>query len=141
MRKNVATVNVKASCVEASKIMMEKGFAFLIALEKANPVGIVTESDLVFKVMAKEREPSKVKVSEVMSTPLVSMDPDATVQEAVEAMVKHKVRRLPVIRENTIYGVFGARDLVRHFNEYMDKILKDLFGAASLFPLGGSEVG
>jgi CBS domain-containing protein len=140
MRRNVATVGVEASVVEASKIMMERGLAFLIATEKAKPVGIVTESDLVFKVMAKEREPSKVKVSEVMSAPLVYVGPDATVQEAVEAMVKHKVRRLPVVRENTIYGVFTARDLVRHFNEYMDKVLRDVFGAASLFPLGGAEV-
>jgi CBS domain-containing protein len=66
--------------------------------------------------------------------------PDATVQEAVEAMAKHKVRRLPVVRENTVYGVFTARDLVRHFNEYMDRVLKDLFGAAPLLPLSDAEL-
>jgi len=69
MEKNIATVDVGASAVEVSKLMLEKGVGYLIVLEKDQSIGIVTEQDLVWKVMAKERDPSKVKVSESMSAP------------------------------------------------------------------------
>lgn len=135
MRKDVPTVDVGASAVEASKIMMEKRLGYLIVLEKAQPTGIVTESDLVQKVMAKEKEPSKVKVSEVMSVPLITVDPDATVEDAVRTMAENRIRRLPVVRDNAICGAFTARDLAKHFNKYEDRVLRDIIRSASLFPL------
>jgi CBS domain-containing protein len=135
MTKHIATVDVSASALESSMIMA-RDFAFVIALEKTKPTGIITHGDLVLKVMAKERDPSKVKVSEVMSSPLVTVGPDATVREAVEIMAKRRIRRLPVIHDNTLEGVFTTLNFIRHFNDYEDKVLRDILRTVSMYPLG-----
>jgi CBS domain-containing protein len=126
MNRNVATVNVDASVVQVSKIMAEKHSGYLIALDKTQSVGIVIENDLVVKVMAKEREPSNIRVSEVMSTPLITVDPDTTVQEAARTMAKHGIRRLPVVRDNRIQWIFTTRDLTKHLNKFLDGVLRDI---------------
>jgi CBS domain-containing protein len=126
MRRDLATADVEASASEASKIMLEKDIGYLIVLDKAQPIGIVTVRDLVMKVMAKGRDPLTVKISEIMSSPLVTIDPDATIEDAVETMVKHGVRSLAVVRDSILYGTFGARDLARHFKEYEKKVTRDI---------------
>jgi CBS domain-containing protein len=77
MRRDIVTVDAEASAAVASKIMMENSVGSLIVLENDPPAGIVTEWDLLPNIMAEEREPSKVKVSEAMSTLLVTIDPDS----------------------------------------------------------------
>jgi len=133
MNKSVRTVDMEASVAEASRIMMERRIGYLIALENTRPVGIVTGCDLVVRVMARERDPSKIRVSEVMSTPLVVLDPDTTVEDAARTMAKHGKRRLPVVRGDRLYGVFSAWDLAKHFNEYEDRVARDIVGSMPLF--------
>jgi CBS domain-containing protein len=133
MSKEIATVEVGASAAEAPKLMAGKRVGYLIALDKAQPVGIVTERDLVMKVMAKDKDPSKVKISEIMSAPLITIDLDATVEEAVKTMAKHGIRRLPVVRDNVIYGVFTTRDLTKHFSEYEDRVTRDIISAQAFY--------
>ena len=135
MIKEIATIDVENSAAEASKMMLDKVVGYLIVLENGQPAGIVTEKDLVLKVMAKEKEPSKVKASEIMSTPLITIDPDATVEDAVKTMVQHGIRRLPVVRDSIIYGMFTSRDLAKHFNEYEDRITKDIIRSMSMVSL------
>ena len=65
---------------------------------------MITERDLVQKVMAGEMDPSKVKVSEVMSTPLITVDPDATLEDGVNLMAKHGIQGLPVVRMASYTG-------------------------------------
>ncbi|MEM0211904.1 MAG: CBS domain-containing protein [Candidatus Methanomethylicia archaeon] len=135
MRREFFTIDVEATALEASKLMLDKNIGYLIVLEKGRPIGIVSERDLVFKVMALEKEPSKVKVSEIMSKPLITVDPDATLDEVVEIMVKHDLRRIPVVKDGIIYGMFSTRDLARHFKEYEDRILKDIIKVLSRFSI------
>jgi CBS domain-containing protein len=133
MRKDIVTADDGVSALEASKLMAEKGIGYLIVLKKAQPVGIVTERDIVHKVIAKEKAPSKVKVSECMSSPLITIDPDASIEDAVNTMVKNGVRRLPVVKGTIIYGIFTSRDLAKHFNEYEDSLTRDIIkGCAGL---------
>ena len=126
MRKDISTISTEASATEASKTMSASKVGYLITLEKGRPAGIVTERDLVLKVMAEERDPKRAKVSECMSSPLVTIDPDSHIEEAVEMMKKHGFRRLPVVKNNIIYGIFTARDLVEHFEEFEYKLTSDL---------------
>ena len=126
MRKDISTISTEASATEASKTMSAGKVGYLITLEKGRPAGIVTERDLVLKVMAEERDPKRAKVSECMSSPLVTIDPDSHIEEAVELMKKHGFRRLPVVKNDIIYGIFTARDLVDHFEEFEYKLTSDL---------------
>jgi len=133
MGHDIVTVDVGESVLAASKLMDEKGIGYVIVLEKSKPTGIVTERDLVMKVMAKEQDPSTVKASKVMSTPLITVDPNANIETAVSIMAKHRIRRLPVVRENVIYGVFTTRDLTKYFGRYLDRVTRDLIGAQPIF--------
>lgn len=134
MHTPLLTVDVGSSALAVSKLMAEKGTGYAVVLEKTRPVGMVTEKDLVIKVMSGEKDPSKVRIADIMSTPLITVDMSATLEEAVNAMAKNRIRRLPVIKDNVIYGVFTTRDLTRHFSEYSDRITKDLIRACALYP-------
>lgn len=126
MSKNIVTVDGTISAFAAAKVMLEKDVDYLIVLEKAQPAGIVTERDLVLKVMAKGENPSRTKINECMSAPIVTIDPDAKIEEAVRTMAQHGIRRLPVVRETIIYGVFTSQDLAKNFDKYEDKLAKDI---------------
>lgn len=127
MNKNFASIDSKASILETSKKMVEENMGYLIVLKRGMPAGIATEKDLIVKVMAAGKDPKDVEVSQVMSSPLVTIDPDENLEAAVELMKKHHFRRLPVVKGNIIYGVFTARDLVEHFDEVEDQLTRDIF--------------
>jgi len=133
MSRDIMTINDGASALEASRLMAERGIGYLIVLENAQPTGMVTERDLVMKIMAKEREPSGVKVSEFMSAPLITIDLNASVEDAVNTMAKHRIRRLPVVLGDVIYGVFTTRDLTKHFSKYQDRVMRDIINAQGLY--------
>jgi len=126
MRKDISTISTEASATEASKTMLTDKVGYIIVLDKGRPVGIVTERDLVLRVTALDKSPKETKVSECMSSPLVTIDPDKSIEEAVETMKKHGFRRLPVVKNNIIYGIFTARDLVNHFDEFEKKLTMDI---------------
>lgn len=124
MRRDIAKVDVESSAVDASKLMPEKSVGYLIALKNDQPVDIVTERDL-----------SKTKVSEFMSAPLITIDVDASLEDAVKTMLEHGIRRLPVVRGSIIYGMFTARDLAKHFNEYEDRVTRDIIRGIAFISL------
>ncbi|MCR6623569.1 MAG: CBS domain-containing protein [archaeon YNP-LCB-024-027] len=135
MTKTIYTVDCNATVAEASKIMLEKNVGYLIVLDGGQPVGMISERDIVFKVVALGKDPTNVKVSEIMSKPLITVDPDATISDAVEIMVKNGLRRIPVVKDGIIYGVFTTRDLAAHFKEYEDKLVRDLLRSLSRFAI------
>jgi CBS domain-containing protein len=135
MTKTIYTVDCNATVAEASKIMLEKNVGYLIVLDGGQPVGMISERDIVFKVVALGKDPSKVKVGEIMSKPLITVDPDATISDAVDIMVKNGLRRIPVVKDGIIYGVFTTRDLATHFKEYEDKLVRDLLRSLSRFTI------
>jgi CBS domain-containing protein len=83
MTKTVITVDANKTVIEAAALMAENDVGNLIVMDDNTPIGIVTERDFVRRVLAKEK-PSKTKISEVMSTPLRVIDPDASLKETVD---------------------------------------------------------
>jgi CBS domain-containing protein len=99
---------------------------YIIVLDENQPVGIVTMNDLVLKIMVKDKDSKTVKVSECMSSPLITIDPDRSVEEAVELMKKHGFKRLPIVKNNTIYGIFCVKDLIDHYDEFERRLVTDI---------------
>jgi CBS domain-containing protein len=126
MNKSISSIDAEDSVYEASKMMTEDKRGYLIVLKRDQILGIVTEKDLVRKVMASGGDPSKVRISEVMSTPLIVVDPDETIENAVKILAENKIRRLPVMKTGILYGIFGDRELAEHFSEYGDSITRDM---------------
>jgi CBS domain-containing protein len=137
MRKNIATVDLCVTICEASKAMADYNIGYLMVLEKANPVGIVTERDVVHRAIAKGLDSTKGTVEAIMSSPIIPIDPNASIEEAVDIMVKKKLRRLPVVKDSLIYGIFTARDLIDHFGELEDRLTKDLVSGFYFMPSKG----
>jgi len=126
MNKEVETIDAEASGMDVAKQMTEKQVGYLIVLEKGKARGIVTEKDLITKVMAAGVSPASVKVKGIASKPLISVDPDTNLEDVVKLMGQKDVRRVAVVKEGILYGIFTAKDLASHFNEYEDQITKDL---------------
>jgi CBS domain-containing protein len=128
MKTSTVTVEEDISVAEASLSMYKKKEGCAIVLRLGKPFGIMTERDVTWKVAAKGADPKSVKVAEIMSTPLITIDPDADLTQAAEIMKKHKIRRLAVVKEGTLQGVLTAADISRHIETYMDKQIRDILG-------------
>jgi CBS domain-containing protein len=97
----------------AAGIMKERARGALIVVDGGKPVGIVTERDLVRRVLAEGKNPSSTRVGDVASGSLISVGPEATVASAVDVMYKNAIRRLPVIEEGRLIGMITTTDLAR----------------------------
>jgi CBS domain-containing protein len=116
MTKNVVTIDANKTVVEAATLMSEKDIGDLIVMDDKIPVGIVTERDLVRRVLA-EGKSADSKVSEVMTRPLKVIDPEAPIREAARRMVNKRIRRLPVIKDNKLVGIITAADFAKHLSK------------------------
>src|SRR4030042_6062452 len=126
MVKEIATVDAEADVSATAEKMAQTPRCYLIVLRNGQPLGIVTEKDLVNKVLAKRLDPSKIKVQEIMSSPLITVDPDAQLTTAAELMKEKNVRKLPVAKDGILYGLITARDLADEFADYVDKSMRDM---------------
>jgi signal-transduction protein with cAMP-binding, CBS, and nucleotidyltransferase domain len=99
------TIDENESVVTAAKVMREEGQGFLLVTRKGEPGGILTESDVLYKVVAAGRDPNNTRISSVMSSPLHTVDYTAKVGDAISLMVRLKVRRLAVVKDGKIIGV------------------------------------
>jgi signal-transduction protein with cAMP-binding, CBS, and nucleotidyltransferase domain len=126
MKRNPTMIGIDATVAMAAKAMCKEGVGSVIILDNNKPIGIVTEEDINCKVVAKDLKPSKVHVNQIMSTPLITVSADKTSGDAAHMMVKHKVRRLPVVDEcNEVIGIVTVRDLLSVSTELND-LLEDL---------------
>ena len=114
MTKCVVTIEANGTALEAAKLMAEKGISSLIVLNNQNPVGIITERDFVKKICIKELQVSHVKVNEIMSKIRTFADPETPIEVAVQRMVNHKIRRLPIMENGKVVGIITVTDLAKH---------------------------
>ena len=126
MKNNPTMIGIDATVAEAAKTMCHDEVGSVIIIDRKKPIGIVTEEDITCKVVAKDLRPSTVHVNEIMSTPLITVSADKTAGNAAHMMVKHKVRRLPIVDEHQeVIGIVTVRDLLAVSNEQND-LLMDL---------------
>jgi CBS domain-containing protein len=110
--KDLLTLDENETVVAASKKMAKNDVGALLVTRKNEPIGMVTERDILNKVVAAEKNPSKTKLSEIMSSPIKAIDHSAKVGEAISMMVRSGVRRLAVVKDGKIVGLISQRGLV-----------------------------
>ena len=113
MKTNLVMVEPTTTVLEAAKRMKKNKIGNVLVVEKKQPVGILTESDILKKVVAEGKNASEVLVEEVMSTPVVVADPYISLEEAMKTMGKCNIRRLPVIENGELIGVITQKDISR----------------------------
>lgn len=114
MTKDVVAVDENVSALEAAKIMTEKGISSLIIEKDHTPVGIISERDFVKKICVKNMIPSSITVGSIMSKLQTFATPDTSVEVAVQRMVNHRIRRLPIISNGRVVGIITVTDLAKH---------------------------
>jgi len=125
MVENVVTIEEEATVRKAVELMNKHEIGCLIAMRKGKPSGILTERDLLKRVLADAKDPKKTKVSDVMSKPLVVGKPHMDVEDAARLMFKMKIKKLPVVEKGRLLGLVTLTDLVR-VQPQMISILKKL---------------
>ena len=113
MTKEVVTIDVFKSVFEAAQLMSKEGLGCLIVVDKLLPVGIVTERDIVRRIVAKRSSPD-VNGSEIMTKTLITVDPDSSLKHAARMMSTNKIRRLPILKNSKLVGIVVSSDFVRN---------------------------
>ena len=113
MSKDVVSISSDQSLASAAQTMADNNISCLVVLKNDNVAGILTETDLLKKATAKKKDFDRIKVSEVMSRPAVSISPDSSVPEASRIAIEKVIKRLPVIKDNQLVGIVTQTDLIR----------------------------
>ena len=125
MVKEVITIDENSTVKEAAEVMNKFEIGCLIAIRKGKAMGIITERDLLKRVVAEAKAANKTKVKEVMSSPLVVVEPSMELEEAVKLMFQMKIKKLPVVESKRLVGLVTLTDIAR-FQPQMITILKQL---------------
>ncbi len=128
MRTNPKTIDYHATVAHAARKMCSKDQSgSCIVLKDGVAVGIVTEQDINCKVVARDLRPSDVHINEIMTSPLITIGTDKTIEDAAHLMIRNRVRRLPVINEKgVVIGIVSVRDIVAvstEINELMSELV------------------
>lgn len=117
MTSPVLKVDADDTVQEAAVYMHASNVGSLIVEQVGDDVGIITERDLSQKVIAQGKDPEQLKVSDIMTSPIISMDRFLPVEEANKFMMKNKIRHLVVTEEDKIVGILSVKDLVAYFTK------------------------
>ena len=109
----VTFVNPEKSVLDVAKLMTKKRIGSVLVKEDDKLLGILTERDILRKVVAKGLDSNKVKVKEIMSSPCCTIDADAELEDASKIFNKHHIRRLPVTKNGKVIGIITTRDVAK----------------------------
>jgi len=113
MTPNLVSLDAEESAIQAGRLMTEKGISSVLVKRHGELVGIITDRDIITRVVSKGLDASNIKVGEVMTSPLVTISGDASVEEAAKKMAEHNIRRLVVESDHRHIGIIAETDMIR----------------------------
>jgi signal-transduction protein with cAMP-binding, CBS, and nucleotidyltransferase domain len=122
VEKDFLSLSSSSTVLEGAKAMKNSRHGFALVGTPAEPQGIVTEWDILSKVVAEGWDPQKVTMGEIMSTDLLSIDAGAALSSVSQLMTEKEVRRLLVKEGNQVIGFITAKTMLARMNEYVDKV-------------------
>lgn len=125
MVKEVITIDEDSTVKDAADVMNKFEIGCVIAVRKGKAMGILTERDLLKRVVAEGIDAAKTKVKDIMTSPLIVAEPSMDLSEAVKLMFKMKIKKLPVVDGKRLVGLISLTDIAR-FQPQMISILKQL---------------
>lgn len=111
LNTNVIILESDSLANEAITLMKERNARSVLVSHDGEVIGIVSKTDILFKVMSQGRNPAKVKLREIMNSPVLALDPKATVQEALSIMDKHVIRQIIVSSNAAVLGTVARDDI------------------------------
>ncbi len=111
MQKNVINIQENKTALDAAKLISEKDISFLVIVKDDKPIGVITERDFVRKIAAQDKQASHIPLSEIMSYKFRWVEPSTKIEDAVQKMLNHNIRRLIVLEDEKLVGVITQTDL------------------------------
>lgn len=123
MSSPVITIEENAPANRVAELMDKDDLGCIIVTNKeGKPLGIITERDLVVRVLSKNVKPDTFKANEVMTSPLITIEPDATITEAARRMSRLNIRRIGVMYKGQIAGLLSSKDILGVMPELIEII-------------------
>ena len=118
MTETIISLSAKKNVMEAAQVMEKKNLSSILVKQDSDYIGIVTDRDIITRVVSKEMNPRNTMIESVMSSPLITISAEASLEGAAEAMRRYKIRRLVVKENNHIVGIITESDIVRIAPEF-----------------------
>ena len=113
MTKNPTTCGREDSVTDAAKVMAQQDVGPVPIVEGDRLVGLVTDRDIVVRVVAKGKDPQQTTLGDIASTDVVTVSPEEEFDSALKLLAKHQVRRLPVVEGDRLVGIVAQADVAR----------------------------
>ncbi|MFX0106902.1 MAG: cyclic nucleotide-binding/CBS domain-containing protein [Candidatus Hodarchaeota archaeon] len=126
MTMNVVTIPPDSTVRETAALMSKMDLGSIVIVDGERPVGIITESDIVRRVVAESKDTESVKAGEVMTSPLIHVTPDTALTETMRVMARSNIRRVVVLKNDTLAGIVTSRDILRWSPELIDILVESL---------------
>lgn len=113
MTRNVKTARTDDTILDIVRKMNKFRIGSLIVTNNGRPVGIITKRDVLEKIVEQRLDPEAMLARHIMSSPLVTIDPNAPVEEAAKLMVERQIKRLVVVEDGKLVGIISSTDIMR----------------------------
>jgi CBS domain-containing protein len=123
MIKDVVSIQSDDTVMDACKTYRDQGVGCLVVMKKNLVVGIVTERDIIERVIIDQKNPKKAKVEEIMSKNIKTVHASATIEKAADIMKKNHIKKLPVILNNEIVGIITVTDIANVLPHFSKELL------------------
>jgi CBS domain-containing protein len=124
MTREVITLDENISAKKAAEIMAQEGVSAIIVTTDGKAIGILTERDLLKRIVVEAKNSVETKLKEIMSSPLVTIEPSVDLEEAARIMFEKKIKNLPVINNNRLIGLINLQDICRLQPEVLKMVRK-----------------
>ena len=126
MTSDVVTMSPEDSALDVAKSMSKADISSIVVVSKARPVGIITEEDLVRRVIAKELNPETTSASQIMSSPLIHVTLDTSLTDAMRVMARSGIQRVAVLKNESLVGIVTSKDILLWSPELIDILVESL---------------
>jgi CBS domain-containing protein len=127
MITNLVTISPNTSIYEAAKKMRDSKIGSIVVTKNSQVVGIVTERDLVRRVLAEYLDPRTITINNIMTPQVTSISPEEDIADAAHLMRKNGIRRLTVLQDGTLVGIITTNDLLRNMTRHIEDVASMLY--------------
>jgi len=131
MVTNIITIEARATVKKAAELMDKHDIGCLMVVSYGNPIGIITERDMLRRVLLQKRDLAKTRVGNIMSAPLIATNPQTDIRDAVRLMNERRIKKLPVIEEGKLIGLVSLTDVMRSL-AYFEHVISSLCARCQL---------
>jgi CBS domain-containing protein len=124
--REIYSVEPEDPVLEAIQLMADRHVGALLVMRGKELIGIVSERDYARKVILLGRSSSETPVWQIMSSPVITVSPEATVRDCMKIMTDHRIRHLPVVAQGSVAGVISIGDLVKAVMEEQQQTIQQL---------------